>query len=197
MFKRPLKPRYYPYAVECIITCMEKFEKQLTGGHPNSLGNTIQVVDEILKDKSKLEDLFDCYHSDDEVVRLRVSNGIRRVCVEHPEWVVRHLDNDLLSWVAKIDQPSTKWTLAKIYQMLFEYMDDAQRDRAIKIMQHNLETEDDWIVLNNSIESLTQFADGRPDLTNWLKPRFKRLAGDSRKSVAARAAKYLKIIESV
>ena len=42
------------------------FEQSLIGGHPNSLGNTLEVVDVVLGNTDKMEDLFLCYQSDDE-----------------------------------------------------------------------------------------------------------------------------------
>ena len=42
----------------------------LTGGHPNSLGRTIEVVETVLADEARMEELFGCYGSVDEVVRL-------------------------------------------------------------------------------------------------------------------------------
>jgi hypothetical protein len=93
---------------------MNDFEQQLTGGHPNSLGNTIQVVEQVMNDKKKLNDLFACYESKDEVVRLRVSNAIKRICKEKPQWVAAYLDI-LINDVSKIDQASTKWTLSTLF----------------------------------------------------------------------------------
>jgi len=49
------------------------FEDTLTGGHHNSLGNTLVVADQVNADHSLLPDLIATYASDDEVVRLRVS----------------------------------------------------------------------------------------------------------------------------
>ena len=45
------------------------FEQSLKGGHPNSLGNTLEVVDVVLSNTDKMQDLFFCYQSDDETVR--------------------------------------------------------------------------------------------------------------------------------
>ena len=45
------------------------FEKSLKGGHPNSLGNTLEVVDLVLGNTDKMEGLFHLYQSDDETVR--------------------------------------------------------------------------------------------------------------------------------
>lgn len=55
---------------QLIVIAQESFESILTGGHPNSLGRTIEVVDIILEKLEKLEELFNCYFSEDEIVRL-------------------------------------------------------------------------------------------------------------------------------
>jgi hypothetical protein len=39
----------------------ESFEEMLTGGHPNSLGRTIEVVDIVLANSTRLSDLYNCY----------------------------------------------------------------------------------------------------------------------------------------
>ena len=61
------------------------FEQSLKGGHPNSLGNTLEVVDAVLGNTDKMEDLFLCYQSDDETVRLRTSNAFKRIFRAKPE----------------------------------------------------------------------------------------------------------------
>jgi hypothetical protein len=168
---------------------INKFETQLTGGHPNSLGNTIAVVDEVLKDKNKLQDLYDCYQSEDEVVRLRVSNGIKRVCKEHPEWVAEYLDG-LLDDISKIDQASTKWSLSTLFMWLDDFMTDKQRAKAIKLMKSNLHY-DDWIVQNTTSESLAYFAKEDAALKKWLKPELQKLTKSRHNSVARRADKLI------
>jgi len=84
----------------------EAFESMLTGGHPNSLGRTLEVVDSVLADKTRLEELFRCYFSGDEIVRLRTSSAIKRVTIERPEWLEPYLDR-LLKEITQIDQAST------------------------------------------------------------------------------------------
>ena len=65
----------------------EKFETMLSGGHPNSLGNTLEVVDIILNDEESLDYLFECYSSNDATVRLRVSNAFKRIFRQKPNWL--------------------------------------------------------------------------------------------------------------
>lgn len=56
------------------------FELRLSGGHPNALGQTVDVVDDILTDTSLFDNLFKCYFSKDPLVRLRTSNAMKRIC---------------------------------------------------------------------------------------------------------------------
>lgn len=70
----------------------EDFEAMLTGGHRNSLGKTVEVVDIVLADRTRLADLYDCYFSDDAVVRLRVSSAMKRVAAERPRWIIDLMD---------------------------------------------------------------------------------------------------------
>jgi len=64
------------------------FEKSLKGGHPNSLGNTLEVVDVVLGNTDKMEDLFLCYQSDEETVRLRTSNASRESSEQNQNYLI-------------------------------------------------------------------------------------------------------------
>ncbi len=158
------------------------------------MGNTIEVVEAILKDKRLLSDLIDCYKSEDQVVRLRVSNAMKRVAKEHPDWVAARLD-DLVGWIAKIDQASTKWTLSTLYQWLDSYMNTRQRTDAIEIMKQNIHY-DDWIVQNTTAESLAYFARSNPELATWLIPELRTLTKSRHGSVARRAEKLVVSLEA-
>ena len=160
----------------------------LSGGHPNSLGRTLEVVDIVLADEARLRDLYSCYFSEDEIVRLRVSNAMKRLCREHPAWLLPYVDG-LLGEVARIDQASTQWTLASLLQMLWPSLEKAQRTRAKKLLKRNLESWDDWIVLNNTMEALAEWSADDARLRKWLVPRLGELEKDARRSVAGRARK--------
>jgi hypothetical protein len=166
----------------------EAFETMLTGGHPNSLGRTIEVVNIVLSNPARLSDLYNCYFSTDEIVRLRTSNAIKRISLENPEWLVPYIDR-LISEISKIDQPSAQWTLAHLFQTLFAFMSETQRNDAKKILLKNLENHTDWIVLNNTMNTLSAWAKKDLELKEWMLPHLERLAHDPRKSVAGRAKK--------
>lgn len=166
----------------------ETFVKMLTGGHPNSLGRTLEVVDIVLANPDKLEELYQCYFSSDEIVRLRTSNAIKRVSREHPERLVPYIDR-FLAEISSIDQASTQWTLANLFQTLAAYMNVEQKSRAQELLKRNLASHNDWIVLNNTMQTLAEWAAMDENLKEWLLPHLERLSGDRRKSVASKAKK--------
>jgi hypothetical protein len=172
---------------------VEPFDVMLAGGHPNSLGRTIEVVDLILADPARLEQLYQCYFSPDEVVRLRTSNAFKRIWREHPDWLVPFFDR-FLSDISQITQPSTRWTVAQMFHELNDLLTPDQRRAAVAVVQRSLTESDDWIVLNNALEALAAWAKNDPALKAWLEPHAVRLAGDARKSVAGRAARVIKAL---
>lgn len=166
------------------------FEARLAGGHPNSLGDTVAVVGEVLENPPLMAVLFACYGSADPVVRLRVSNAMKRIAEADKAILVPYLDR-LLGEVAQIDQASAQWTLARLFGLLANEMTSSQRALATQIMQNNLANHQDWIVLNTTMDTLAQWAKQGSTLAQWLAPHLARLCQDPRKSVARRAEKLL------
>jgi len=169
---------------------MKNFEDRLKGGHPNSLGNTIEIVDEVLAENEHFKELFNCYFSYDEIVRLRTSNAMKRICKEKRAIVVPYIDR-FIAEIANIDQASTQWTLSQLFGMLKKDMTDNQIEQAKKIMKNNLANHSDWIVLNPTMETLSKWSEEDSDLKEWIIPQLERLSADKRKSVSARAKKML------
>jgi len=175
---------------------MKDFENRLKGGHPNSLGNTIEVVEEVLADHHNFDELFNCYFSDDEVVRLRTSNAMKRVCKEEKHLLVPYIDR-FLTEIAAINQASTQWTLSQLFGILEKDMSEKQQAKAKEIMKKNLAEHQDWIVLNATMDTLGKWSNNDDALKHWLKPHAERLSHDSRKTVAKRASKLLQLAASV
>ena len=168
----------------------ERFTEMLEGGHPNSLGRTEEVVEIVLADRSRLEELFDGLRASDEVVRMRVGDALEKVCREQPEWFVSHLER-LLGEVGAIEQPSVQWHTAQMLQHLRAELSSDQARRATELLKRNLTEASDWIVLCTTIDVLAEWGGRDPSLTDWLAPELERLRGDKRKAVAKRASKRL------
>lgn len=169
---------------------MRDFEQQLTGGHPNSLGNTVEVVEAVLANPSRFAELFSTYFSTDEVVRLRVSSAMKRIAAVNKALLIPYIDR-FLDDISEIDQPSTQWTLAQLFELLADDMSVQQKERALRIMQRNLSNARDWIVLNRTMITLGKWAEEDPNLRQWLIPHLERLSMDDRKSVARTASRFL------
>ncbi|WP_420553262.1 hypothetical protein [Tenacibaculum aiptasiae] len=169
---------------------MKNFEERLKGGHPNSLGNTVEIVEEVLAENELFNELFNCYHSNDEVVRLRTSNAMKRICKVKKILLIPYIDL-FLTDIAQIDQASTQWTLAQLFEVLEADMNDKQIEQAKSIMKRNLASHNDWIVLNQTMVTLTKWSISDIELKEWLFPHLLRLTSDKRKSVAGRAEKMI------
>lgn len=169
---------------------MKYFEERLKGGHPNSLGNTVEVVDEVLAENQLFNELFNCYFSSDEIVRLRTSNAMKRICKANKSILLPYIDR-FLTDIAIIDQASTQWTLSQLFGMLDKDMTKKQIEQAKNIMKNNLSNHTDWIVLNQTMDTLTKWAKKDENLKDWIKPHLERLTTDERKSVSGRAKKMI------
>jgi len=169
---------------------MRIFEERLKGGHPNSLGNTVEIVDEVLANNELFNELFNCYYSNDEVVRLRTSNAMKRICKANKTLIIPYVDR-LLDEIAQIDQASTQWTLAQLFGMLQKDLNELQFEKAKKIMMNNLMNHTDWIVLCQNMETITNWASKEDALKDSLIPHLERLSKDTRKSVAGKAKKMI------
>ena len=173
---------------------MKNFEERLKGGHPNSLGNTVEIVEQVLAENELFSELFNCYFSNDEIVRLRTSNAMKRICKAKKSILIPYIDR-LLTDIAQIDQASTQWTLSQLFGMLAKDMNDKQIQKAKRIMKNNLENHNDWILLNQTMDTLTKWAKKDAELNEWIKPHLERLKADERKSVSGRAKKMIDKLE--
>lgn len=167
-----------------------RFEAMLREGKANSLGRTEEVVDVVLDDRRKVRSLYACYGSDDEWVRLRVSNAFKRVFRAKPEWFEAWADR-FIDEVAAIEQPSAQWTVAQLLTENADVLDEEQTRRAKRVLKRLLDTTEDWIVDNSAMQGLAEWAVHDARLRAWLLPRLEVRTTDRRGSIARRAAKLL------
>ena len=176
------------------VPAHRSYAERLTGGHPNSLGDTVAVVDDVLTHPARLEELYACYFADDPVVRLRTSNAIKRIAAADQDLLVPYLER-FLNEVSSLEQASAQWTLAQLMLTYTEDLTPAQRQRATTILQCNLTESTDWIVLIQTATTLTEWAKNDEELKHWLLPHLQELEVDSRKAVAGKATKLLSLLD--
>ncbi len=168
----------------------EAFADMLTeGGKKNSLGRAEEIVQIVLADHSRLDELYRCLFEDDAWVRMRAVDALEKICRVHPEWLEPYVER-LLYEVATIDQASIQWHLA---QMFLEIdLSPAQRKKAIDIMKRNIATKEaDWIVASNTMDTLARYVSDDMLPLSELLLLLKVQQGHHSKAVVKRATRLL------
>jgi hypothetical protein len=163
-------------------------EALLTGGNPQSLRNASLVVDAASRQPERLAELVQCVFSADELVRMRASDALEKVCRSHPRLVQRFVPR-LLGEMSRIEQASVQWNLAQILAGV--PLDEEQQAQAVTILEHNLDTCGDWIVTNCTLQALAVFARASPAVRARLAGRLHHYQLCPYRSVASRARKLL------
>ena len=134
----------------------EQFSSILAiGGKTNSLGRADEVINSVLKDRKRLEELYDCMFDDDPWVRMRAADSIEKVCREHPDWLLPYIDR-FERELASNKQSSIQWHLAQIYKQV--KLTPEQKHFAINWLKGLISTKDvDWIVSANAMATLADF----------------------------------------
>ncbi len=163
-------------------------EALLTGGNPRGLRNAGIVVDAASRQPERLDELVQCVFSADEIVRMRASDALEKVCRAHQGLLQRFVPR-LLGEMSRIEQPSVQWHLAQILTEV--ELDEREQAEAIAILERNLDTSGDWIVINLTLQALAAFARTSPALRVRLAQRLLRYQDSPYRSVASRARKLL------
>ena len=167
------------------------FEIMLSGGHANSLGRTLEVVDIVLNHTDTLDHLFECYSSSDATVRLRVSNAFKRIFRLNPNWFPGYVDK-FQSLIPTLQQPSAEWTLAQLHTEFSDLLTEEQITSAINISKEQLKNSRDWIVIIQTMNFLEKMAKEDEVLRYWLLTKLDLISKDKRKAVSKKAAEILK-----
>jgi hypothetical protein len=173
----------------------ERFAEVLTvGGHANSLGRVNEVINVVLDDKSRLDELYNCLFEDDAWVRMRAADALEKICRVHPEWLLPYVDR-FPKELAVSAQPSIQWHLAQIYREVV--LTESQKRFAAHWMEELLSTKEvDWIVAANAMDTLAQFVEegafSKDTLIELLTVQLRHKS----KSVVKRANKLLDALSS-
>ncbi|HJQ08049.1 MAG TPA: hypothetical protein VJ836_01050 [Candidatus Saccharimonadales bacterium] len=168
----------------------ETFAEILTaGGHANSLGRVNEVIEHVLKDRKRLDELYGCLFADDAWVKMRAADALEKICRQHPDWILPYIDR-FSQELAPDKQPSIQWHLAQIYRQVPLAQD--QKHFAINWLKGLLSaSEADWIVVTNAMDTLMQFTQAAEFSKDEMIKLLKIQQLHKSKSVARRATKLL------
>jgi hypothetical protein len=176
-----------PHTTTSRSTGQVPIQDLLSGGDPRTLRNADEVTETVLAQPERLDELIRCVlDSQDDIVRMRAGDALEKVCRAQPSLLQPYVSL-LLGDLAAVRQPSVQWHVA---QMLGQVrLRTAQRRRAARLMDKNLDESADWIVLNCSLETLAILARADPAIVGDLRRQLGRHEQSSYRSLANRARK--------
>jgi len=92
-------------------------EKRLDGGDFRSIGGADGVLEDLYKDTSLFDKIFDCLYIDKPIDKMRSADVIEKFTLRHPEYLQPYKDK-LLHEIAGIDQKEVRWHLCQIIPRL-------------------------------------------------------------------------------
>ena len=168
----------------------EPFAEVLTvGAHANSLGRVNEVIETVLQDKARIDELYNCLFEEDAWVRMRAADALEKICRLHPDWLLPYIDR-FANELAGNSQPSIQWHLAQMYREVS--LTSEQRKFAMHWLEKLLSTVDiDWIVAANTMDTLAYFTKEGHFSKNKLIALLEIQKKHKSKSVVRRADKLL------
>ena len=169
---------------------MEAFADVLAeGGRSNSLRRAGEVVDAVLADHERLDELWACIGHDGAYVRMRAIDSFEKVVNEQPAWADPYVPR-IVDGLSASRQPSIQWHVAQLFPQV--RLDDDQRERAIAWLLARLTTTDvDWIVSVNCMRTLLYFRERGHVGAEVLRPLFEVQSNHDSKTVRRKAEGFL------
>jgi len=168
----------------------EKFSDMLAeDGKKNSLGRAEEVVQLVIDDKSRLDELYSCLFEDNPWLRMRAIDAFEKVCQVHPKWIEPYIDR-LFDDFGNNTQASIQWHIAEIIGET--NLTSTQKKLAADWLVTRLEDDNvDWIVAANTMKTLEQFVRDGSFARDQFIPLLYRQQKHRSNAVVKRATKIL------
>ncbi len=164
---------------------------KLKGGDLRSIGRSEEVVEDILADPTLFTEVLEGLFCDDPVIRARSADALEKVSKKHPEYLKPH---KMKLWeAAKIEQQEVQWHVAQM--MGYITLTKNEKDKAVRILSHWLDTNKSNIVRVMSLQTLADMAKDNDILKPIILEKIKKLLKNGTPSLTARAKKLLKKLE--
>ena len=166
---------------------MEPILTKLTGTDRRSIGNSNEVVSDVLSDPSLFAIVFKGMGCNDPILRMRCADVVEKVTVRHPEYLVpykRHLINE----VAKIDQQEVRWHVAQLFSRLELTHND--RQAVLKILSEYL-ADKSRIVKTFTMQAMADIAEQDKDLKPGIIQKLEVLTREGSPAMKSRGRKLL------
>jgi hypothetical protein len=165
----------------------------LKEGNPNSLGRLLEIFQLVIDNKLSINNVYDLYQFEDDIVSMRVSNILKRLWRLDPLHVLTLIPL-FLKDEKNLHNPTFRWTLAQIFKDLYVKLSDDEKFQFIQSISRNLTLGNDWIMLVQSMDALI-FAKKKGHPIPSFSKALDVLSKDARKVVKNKAVALLKSLE--
>ena len=166
------------------------FEFELSKGKQNSLGETLKVVDFIKNNPKKVEDLFQCFYSENSLVAMRAMNGVKRIIKDDKKVFLKNKDR-FLNQFSNSKHNVVKLGLITIYFDFLNHFEEKEVSKIKTIVLNWTKNSSDWMILAQGMKLLEKLSKSDKSLKLKLIEVAKRLKNDERKVVRTKAQKIL------
>lgn len=168
---------------------MSKILEKLKGGDLRSIGESKQVVKDILKNPKLFKEVFEGMLNEDSLIRMRSADVIEKVSSQHPEYL-QPFKNRLINEVSGVNQQEVRWHLAQMFSYL--KLNKEERERIAKMLLSWTDSEKSNIVKAFSMLTLANFAEQDEKLKAILIKKFEAMMKTGSPAIVSKGRKLLK-----
>ena len=171
---------------------MRSIIEKLKGGDFRSIGNSNEVVEEVLNNPVLFDAVFKAMLNEDPLVRMRAADAVEKITRDHPEYLQPY-KTDLIKYVAEVKQQEVRWHTAQMIPRLI--LTKEERTTSAEILFRYLE-DDSKIVQTNALQALADLSTGDVVFRQKVFQVVEKLTKTGSPAVKNRALKLLEEMES-
>ncbi len=160
---------------------------KLAGGDRRSIGNSNEVVADVIRDPSLFEPVFNGMLNDDPLIRMRSADAVEKISAKHPEYLQPYKEQ-LIKQVAKSEQQEVRWHVAQMIPHL-----DLTREEQTTVLEilYDYLHDKSNIVKTFSMQALADLAEKDINLRAKVIPLLEELTRTGSPSMKSRGQKLL------
>ena len=166
---------------------------KLAGSDLRSIGRVSEVVEDVLRNPSLFDAVFNGMLSDDPAMRMRAADAAEKITVQHPEYLQPYKEK-LIQQVARIDQQEVRWHVAQMVPRL--QLNHDELTAVVEIFKDYLNYKS-IIVKTFSMQALADFAEKEGSLRPQVVDLLEKLTRTGSPAMRSRGQKLLKKLKSV
>lgn len=172
---------------------MSQILQKLTGGDLRSIGRADEVVEDILKNPSLFNEVFEGMGHDDPRIRMRSADALEKVSAKHPEYLQPY-KKKLISDISKIHQQEVQWHVAQMFSYL--RLTKKEREKVILILFSYIDGTKSNIVKVFSMQTLAELAEQDDNLKPKVLKKIKKVIKSGSPAVLNRGKKLILRLDS-